>query len=129
MDRLRVPFGFSLLEFKACAVLVEWFVGDVSTGGGAHPRTVHGSRNARFAWNSCNKRPPDDVWEWTADWYSESYYKESPKTDPQGPSTGTYRSVRGGSWVNSPWNARVSNRLRFEATFRDFNIGFRCAGE
>ena len=39
-----------------------------------------------------------NVWEWCSDWFSPTYYKNSPKEDPQGPETGTIRVYRGGSW-------------------------------
>jgi formylglycine-generating enzyme required for sulfatase activity len=42
-----------------------------------------------------------NVWEWASDWYSSSYYSSSPANDPQGPASGTYRVVRGGSWNKS----------------------------
>ncbi len=39
-----------------------------------------------------------NVWEWCQDWYDENYYKQSPEEDPQGPTSGEYRVMRGGSW-------------------------------
>ncbi len=33
--------------------------------------------------------------EWAQDWYDPDYYSKSPKTNPQGPNTGTYRVIRG----------------------------------
>lgn len=36
-----------------------------------------------------------NVWEWTADWYDNSYYRQSPYSNPTGPVTGVYKSVRG----------------------------------
>ncbi len=47
-----------------------------------------------------------NVWEWTADWYGETEYKDRTAsgqsiTDPTGPASGDYRVVRGGSWYNT----------------------------
>jgi formylglycine-generating enzyme required for sulfatase activity len=41
-----------------------------------------------------------NVWEWVADWYSANYYASSPRNNPTGPSSGQYRVVRGGAWLN-----------------------------
>jgi len=38
-----------------------------------------------------------NVWEWTSDWFSAEYFRESPVDDPQGPTTGTHHTLRGGS--------------------------------
>lgn len=38
-----------------------------------------------------------NVWDWTNDWFSADYYRESPPEDPQGPPSGTYHTLRGGS--------------------------------
>lgn len=66
-----------------------------------------------------------NVYEWTQDWYDKSYYQSSPATDPMGPASGRFRTIRGGSWVDSRTNARVSKRDYFEDA-SDFHIGFRC---
>jgi formylglycine-generating enzyme required for sulfatase activity len=68
-----------------------------------------------------------NVWEWTNDWYDEKYYENSPSQDPQGPSNGKYRVVRGGSWFNATYFIRVSNRVRCNAADWDYDTGFRCA--
>lgn len=39
-----------------------------------------------------------NVWEWCSDWYLEDYYKNSPRNNPQGPSIGKSKIIRGGSW-------------------------------
>ncbi|MGB0909893.1 MAG: SUMF1/EgtB/PvdO family nonheme iron enzyme, partial [Nitrospirales bacterium] len=39
-----------------------------------------------------------NVWEWTADWYDRHYYHENISQNPPGPSSGTDKVKRGGSW-------------------------------
>ena len=70
-----------------------------------------------------------NVWEWTADGYDADYYKSSPDTDPTGPSPAKQRVLRGGSWSNLPESVRVSDRYGYVPSGRNFNVGFRCAGE
>jgi uncharacterized protein (TIGR02996 family) len=41
-----------------------------------------------------------NVWEQCQDRFSETYYSSSPAKDPKGPKRGTYRVVRGGSWLS-----------------------------
>ena len=41
-----------------------------------------------------------NVAEWCGDWYEATYYARSPYQDPEGPPTGTYRVIRGGSWYS-----------------------------
>jgi serine/threonine-protein kinase len=67
-----------------------------------------------------------NVWEWVSDWYSESYYSESPAKDPQGPSSGTQRVMRGGAWYDLGF-FRVTLRWHNEPTDRYEDVGFRCA--
>lgn len=70
-----------------------------------------------------------NVWEWVQDWYSESYYANSPNTNPQGPSTGTERVVRGGSWHQTSTSWRSSFRKPYAPNYRGISIGFRLALE
>jgi formylglycine-generating enzyme required for sulfatase activity len=69
-----------------------------------------------------------NVWEWTQDWYDATYYQRSPTTDPTGPSSGRFHTIRGGAWVEPVENSRVSKRDYFEDA-ADFHIGFRCVRE
>jgi len=69
-----------------------------------------------------------NVWEWTADWYDETYYQSAPSVNPAGPSRGRFHTMRGGSWVDGMESGRVSNRDYFEDS-ADFHIGFRCVRE
>jgi len=67
------------------------------------------------------------VSEWVNDWYDENYYRNSPSNNPQGPSSGTYRVLRGGSWYGiDPGNLRAAGRLRAYPDFRLASVGFRC---
>jgi formylglycine-generating enzyme required for sulfatase activity len=68
-----------------------------------------------------------NVWEWCSDWYDENYYKSSPSCDPKGPSSGTYRSLRGGSWLDAPNFCRTANRYGNNPGYRIRNLGFRLA--
>ena len=70
-----------------------------------------------------------NVWQWVVDWYGEAYYLASEKVDPSGPSGGTFRVLRGGSWINRPQNVRVSRRYRNRPDSRGSLIGLRCVGE
>ena len=64
-----------------------------------------------------------NVWEWCADWMKE--YSATEVTDPKGPSAGTYRIYRGGSWDFAAGSCRSANRDRGSPGNRYNNIGFR----
>jgi serine/threonine-protein kinase len=68
-----------------------------------------------------------NLWEWVADWYSESYYSNSPYNNPQGPSFGRYHVLHGGSWFNTKATVRISVRDQNPSDFRYDAFGFRCA--
>ncbi len=70
-----------------------------------------------------------NVWEWTADWYDENYYANSPKENPKGAENGEVKSIRGGSWMcaeNFCSNYRVAGRSRATPDTGLNNLGFRC---
>lgn len=65
--------------------------------------------------------------EWTNDYYANSYYQTSPTTDPQGPTTGMYKVIRGGGWGYGALYLRSSNRYFAAPTAKLAQFGFRCA--
>ncbi|HEY1759833.1 MAG TPA: SUMF1/EgtB/PvdO family nonheme iron enzyme [Bryobacteraceae bacterium] len=68
-----------------------------------------------------------NVWEWVSDFYSPTYYAESPAVDPKGPTTGKEHVVRGGSF-ESDWKDHLRLSLRFlPPKSENLNVGFRCA--
>jgi formylglycine-generating enzyme required for sulfatase activity len=69
-----------------------------------------------------------NVAEWTADWYDTLYYQNTPEKAPKGPSVSTgYRSVRGGSWADTDYEARSTKRDSLDPNFGKDSVGFRCA--
>ena len=68
-----------------------------------------------------------NVWEWCNDWYDANYYSESPNSNPSGPSSGTYRVLRGGSWNVDASACRVSNRYWLDPDRSSYFSGLRCA--
>lgn len=74
-----------------------------------------------------------NVWEWVQDWYHPEYYDPafplpdfSPDHDPQGPETGTYRLIRGGSWVSSEGFIRSTFKHYYTPNTATEDLGFRC---
>ncbi len=69
-----------------------------------------------------------NVWEWTRDWYSSTYYGSSPVTDPFD-STSTsypYRVYRGGSFNYVAVSLRAGYRNYYYPSFASNDIGLRC---
>ena len=65
-----------------------------------------------------------NVWEWCSDWYGS--YSSSSQTDPRGPTSGSYRVARGGSWSNDDAIiCRAAYRDYGDPVLRGYHVGFR----
>ncbi|WP_024912742.1 formylglycine-generating enzyme family protein [Chania multitudinisentens] len=70
-----------------------------------------------------------NTWEWVNDYYSTDYYAQSPPVDPQGPSQGSQRVVRGGSWHSTADGWHSAWRKPYPEDYRGISIGFRLVRE
>jgi formylglycine-generating enzyme required for sulfatase activity len=68
-----------------------------------------------------------NVGEWCSDWYG--YYGSNSQTNPAGPSSGSYRVDRGGSWSYDAQYVRVPARSGSMPNSRGSNLGFRLASD
>ena len=66
-----------------------------------------------------------NVMEWCQDWYGS--YSSEAQRDPKGPSSGSYRVNRNGSWICFDWDCCVAKRNRYKVDGCGGNLGFRLA--
>ena len=66
-----------------------------------------------------------NVWEWVQDRYSSTYYSRSPGVDPLGPSSGSLRVVRGGSFTTEVAAKRSANRQGLAPDYSAPDVGVR----
>ena len=66
-----------------------------------------------------------NVLEWCEDWYDA--YPSNTSNDPRGPTTGSYRVMRGGSHYNAPAGVRVAVRFYNRPDYSRSLLGFRLA--
>jgi formylglycine-generating enzyme required for sulfatase activity len=100
---------------------VAWY--DGNSGGETHPA----GQKQPNSWGLYDML--GNVYQWVQDWYSEDYYGQSPGIDPQGPSSGSERVLRGGSWKRVAGAVRASARLERKPGLLYNYMGFRCVRE
>lgn len=66
-----------------------------------------------------------NAFEWTQDYYASDYYDESPTVDPEGPTSGSARSRRGGAVSYPPSRCRVADRNSLNAGDTRDDTGLR----
>ena len=80
--------------------------------------------NGYGLYNTCG-----NVWEWCSDWFGNKYLYENVKNNPLGPTSGTQKVIKGGSYL---CHDSYCNRYRIAARSANTpdsstgNLGFRC---
>ena len=65
-----------------------------------------------------------NVWQWCWDWVGN--YGSASQTDPRGPSSGYYRAIRGGRWLDNASGCRIAHRTTsFYPANDGSTLGFR----
>jgi sulfatase modifying factor 1 len=71
----------------------------------------------------------ENVHEWCADWYGNTYYSRRPERNPLGPASGERRASRGGSWRHHVKVSRCAARSSIPPVFQYADYGFRVVRE
>lgn len=66
-----------------------------------------------------------NVMEWVQDWYAPDYYAATPRVDPRGPMTGSYKVYRGGAWLSPATQCRPTYRGFDFPNTGYYSVGFR----
>ena len=66
-----------------------------------------------------------NVAEWCSDWFGD--YDSEIQKNPQGPSSGYERIIRGGYYLSLPKSSRISYRMHDEPSYGYSNNGLRLS--
>ena len=103
---------------RSCTMDFSWKDKDHVDG---HDRTAPVGSFRSNAWGLQDMH--GNVWEWCQDWHGD--YSAGSVTDPAGPSSGSSRVLRGGSWDDEAGRCRSADRVRSDPSNRRYIIGVR----
>lgn len=117
-DQRRYPWGnfapkCNLANYQDCGLNKTQPVGSYPAG--VSPYGVHDMSG--------------NVWEYCQDWFSENYYSISPRNNPQGPSSGVKRVLRGGGWMDISSFLRSASRHYTRLSYPEDHKGIRLCYE
>jgi formylglycine-generating enzyme len=130
----RFPWGFTITHNQANYWSSTNFFYDTSLTRGYHPTYAVGgmpytSPVASFAANGYGLFDmAGNVMEWCWDWYDDYWYSKpgATQSDTPGPTSGTYRVMRGGDWTDAANAARCAIRICDAPGVTWNSYGFRC---
>ncbi len=70
-----------------------------------------------------------NVWQWCSDWYAFIPAGGDTVVNPTGPGSGTYKIIRGGSFISRESRLENARRFYYTADTRSTDLGFRCAAD
>jgi formylglycine-generating enzyme required for sulfatase activity len=127
----RFPWGNTIAHAYANYYATNLWSYDLSPTTGRHPAwntQVLGSSTVRYfsSYGYGTYDMSGNVYEWVNNW--NQGYTSAPKTDPTGPTSGSTKVIRGGSWYTQANKLRASNRyVGSQPQGTGHDIGFRLA--
>ena len=106
---------------EADLALLGRYLGNQNDGRGGYSKYTKVGSYTPNAWGLYDMH--GNVWEWCLDW--DGYLSSS--TDPKGPTSGSLRVKRGGSWFDSADDCASSNRSFYFPSYTSNDYGFRLA--